>query len=181
AVHRPQLEALIKRVSFHIETQAGTPYRKAVAHLKQTLGDARRGETAVETVPDDPAPVVRRVGLGERVPDFVVVSLTGQQPVRFQATQGRPTLIVFYNPATKMGRDVMLYAKELCEKQSGKLHVMAMAVTPTPETARKQHDDLRLPFPVLDGHSLRLTLVVEHTPRFLPTDGQGVLRWARAG
>ena len=80
-----------------------------------------------------------------------------------------------------MGRDVILYAKELCEKQAGKAHVMAMAVTSDRTTARKQHTELRLPFPVLDGHAMRMTLGVEQTPRFVLMDGEGIIRWENTG
>jgi peroxiredoxin len=181
ALHRQQIEGLISRVQYHVENHPGTPYRKAALHFKQSLESARRGDAPVEILPDDPPAIVRRVSLGERVPDFVVASYTEKQPVRFQAKLGRPTLIVFYNPATAMGREVMLYAKALHEKQAGKIHVMVLAVTSDAETARKQHEELRLPFPVMDGHSLRMTLGVEHTPRFVVLDGEGIMRWESTG
>jgi peroxiredoxin len=181
AQHRPQLESLLKKVTYHIEHQPGTPYRKAVVHLKEGLESARRGDAPVETAPEDPRPVVHRVEIGERMPDFVATSLTDKQAVRFQKLLGRPTLVVFYNPATAMGREVLLYAKGLSEKHGSAVHVLAMAVTTNPETARKQHTELELPFPVLDGHALRLTMGVENTPRFVLIDADGVLRWENTG
>jgi peroxiredoxin len=181
AQHRVQLDGLVKKVSQHIDNQPGTPYRKAVVHFKQALESACRGESAVAAPREDVTPAVHRVAVGERVPDFVVTSFTEAQPVRLQKVLGRPVLIVFYNPATGVGRDVVLYAKGLCEKQAGKVQVLAMAVTPNPETARKQHADLHLPFPVLDGQSLRLTLGVENTPRFVLLDAEGIVRWENTG
>lgn len=181
AQYRTQLESLIKKVSFHIDNQPGTPYRTAVLHLKQGLENARRGEAPVPNAVETPVQIVRRVALGERVPDFVVTSLTDKQPMHLQKLLGRPTLVVFYNPATFVGRDVIVYAKELCDRQAGKVHILAMAVTPDPETARKQHDELRLPFPVHDGHAMRLTLSVENTPRFVLVDAEGIMRWETTG
>jgi peroxiredoxin len=181
ALYRSQLESLIKKLSFHIDNQPDTPYRKAVLQLKLGLESARRGEFPVPNVCEDPVPIVRRVNVGDRVPDFVVTSLTDKQSMHLQKLLGRPTLVFFYNPATGVGRDVALYAKDLCEKHAGKLHFMAMAVTHDPEAARKQHADLRLPFPVLDGHAMRMTLGVEHTPRFVLLDAEGIMRWENTG
>jgi peroxiredoxin len=181
ALYRSQLDSVIRKVSFHIDNQPDTPYRKALLNLKQGLESARRGEAPVPNVSEDPVPIVRRLTVGERIPDFVVTSLTDKQPLHMQKLLGQPTLVFFYNPATGVGRDVVLYAKQLCEKQAGKLHFMAMAVTPEPETARKQHADLRLPFPVLDGHAMRMTLGVENTPRFVLVDAEGIMRWESTG
>ncbi len=181
ALYHGQIESLLHKVSYHIEHHPSTPYRKAVVHLKQELEAARRGESPVSIEPDEPPAAVRRVGVGERVPDFVAQSLTDKRPVQFQKYLGRPTLVVFYNPATGVGREVALYAKGLCEKQAGKVQVLALAITNDPEAARKQHAELGLPFPVLDGQGLRLTLGVENTPRFVLVDADGVLRWESTG
>jgi peroxiredoxin len=132
-------------------------------------------------VPDDPASIVHRYGIGERVPDFVVTSLTDMHPMALKTMLGRPTLVVFYNPATGVGRDVIVYAKGLSEKQTGKVQVMAMALTLNADAARKQHADLRLPFPVLDGHSLCTSLGVENTPRLVLLDAAGIIRWEATG
>jgi peroxiredoxin len=181
ALHRAQLDGVINKIAYQVEHQAATPYRKALLHFKQTLEAARRGDLPVDPVPDEIMPAVRRIGVGERMPDFVLASLTEKQPVHLQKVLGKPTLVVFYNPATPMGRDVLLYAKRLCEQQPGKVQVLALALTASPETAAKQHADLRLPFPVLDGHGLRLTLAVENTPRFVLLDAAGVIRWELTG
>ena len=182
ALYRMQFDNLLHKVAYHLEHQPATPYRKAVLHFKRELEAARRGD-----LPPDPAgtedivQAVRKVGVGERMPDFVLASLTEKQPVRSQKLFGRPSLVVFYNPATAMGRDVLLYAKGLCEKHAGKVQILALALTATPEVAVKQHAELRLPFPVLDGHGLRLTLAVENTPRLVLFDAGGVVRWEVTG
>jgi hypothetical protein len=181
AQYRTQLEGLIRKVAYHVEHQPTTPYRKAVLHLKQSLELARRGEAPVATGSDDPGPIIRQVGLGERMPDFVIAPLTEKQPVHLQKLLGLPTLVIFYNPTTEMGKQVMQHAKGLSQKQAGKVHVLALALTNDLEAAVKQHADLGLPFPVLDGSALRLTLAAEHTPRFVLIDGEGVVRWESTG
>ena len=50
----------------------------------QPLAGPCRGEVPVVNVPDDPAPIVRVVTVGERVPDFLVPSLTEKQPTHFR-------------------------------------------------------------------------------------------------
>jgi hypothetical protein len=181
AVYKNQIETLLKKVTFHIEHQPETPYRKAVDHLKQSLEGARRGETPVIQANHELPVIVQTVAVGQHVPDFLVGSLIDNQQVRYQKAAGRPTLLVFYNPATDLGRDVILFAKELSEKQANKVQVMALTLSASPEVAKKQHGALKLPFPVLDGQSLRITLSVEHTPRFVVIDGEGIMRWEATG
>jgi hypothetical protein len=180
AHHRSQIENILRKVAHHIEHQPATPYRPAVLHFRQQLEAAKNGEPAVQTVYEEPA-AVRKIGVGEHMPDFAITCLTEKQPLHLKQMLGRPTLMVFYNPATTMGRTVLLYAKELCDKQAGKVQVLAMAVTEDAALARKQHAELQLPFPILDGHALRLTLSVEHTPRFVLLDGDAVVRWEMTG
>ena len=181
ASHKSQIETLLKKVAFHVDNQPATPYRKAVDSLKQALEAARRGETPVIQVNHEQPVIVRPIAVGERVPDFVVGSMIDNQPVRYQKVAGRTTLLVFYNPSTDLGRDVALFTKGLSEKQADKLQIMAFALSATPEAAKKHHADLKLPFAVLDGQSLRMTLSVEHTPRFVVIDADGILRWEATG
>jgi hypothetical protein len=180
AQHRTKIDDMLREVAHHIEHQVATPYRPAVLHFKQQLEAARNGELAVQTVYEEPV-IIRKLGVGEHMPDFAIACLTEKQPVHLKQMLGRPTLIAFYNPATPTGRTVLLYAKELCEKQSGKVNLLAMAVTENAALARKQHAEMKLPFPILEGHALRLTLSVEHTPRFVILDGEGVIRWEMTG
>jgi peroxiredoxin len=182
AQHRPQLESLLKKVTLHLDNQAPTPYRKAVFHLASRLDSARRGETPPELVPQEYVePVVAAVGLGQRVPDFVVSEVTGKTSTRLARLLGRPVLVVFYNPATEPGRDAMLFARSLVHKHGDRIAVLAMAANSDPDTALKQKQDLELPFPVHDGRGMRLTFGVEATPRLVLLDGDGIIRSAHTG
>jgi peroxiredoxin len=185
-LYRPQIDSMLRRVTMHLDSKAGTqttPYRKAVLHIKTVLEKAQKGEAAIPHVSEDPLPQVRSkaIGIGERVTDFAVSTLTEQKTARLQNFQGRPFLVFFYNPATPLGKEVLLFAKQLSEKQTNRLGIMAMAVTNDAEIAKKQHQELRLVFPILDGNGLRLIFGAEQTPRFVVVDSNGLVRLAQTG
>lgn len=181
AQNRPQLDSLIKKVSNHLENQAPTPYRKAVVHLASRLENAKNGNAAVEPMPDENPQPAATVGVGQRVPDFVVEELGGKQSVRLARLLGRPVLVFFYNPATDTGKEVLQFAKGLVQKHGDKINVMAMAATNDVAFARKQHADLQLPFTILDGRGLHMTFGVTATPRLVLLDSDGCVREAHTG
>jgi peroxiredoxin len=184
-LYRPQIDSMIRRVSLHLDHQPATqtaPYRKAVLHIKAVLEKAQKGDVAVPHVPDDPLPqAAKAVGIGERVTDFAVSGLTEEKTARFQNYQGKPILVFFYNPTTPLGKEVLTYVKQLSEKQTGRLEIMAMAVTNDADVAKKQHQEMRLLFPIFDGNGLRLTFGAEQTPRFVVVDSSGLVRLAQTG
>src|SRR5581483_10408807 len=110
-----------------------------------------------------------------------VSSLTDKEPARLDRYLGRPVLVVFYNPQTSTGVQVLRFAKAQAEAQRDRIAILAMAVTRDAEAARKQHADLHLPFPILDGQGMRLTFGVEATPRLVVLDGDGIVRAATTG
>lgn len=183
--NRQQIDGLIRRVSFHLDHQPvnqSTPYRKAVVHIKAVLEKAQKGELAGPGALEEPVlPASRALAIGSRVPDFAVSSLTEEKAISLRHLQGKPIVVIFYNPATPLGKDVMTYAKRLHEKQTGNLGLMALAVTQDAEVARKQHKELRLPFQVLDGNAMRLTFGAEQTPRFVVIDNDGLVRLTLTG
>ncbi len=170
----------MRKISYYLESRAPTPYRKALAALYSQLEGARRGESPARVGGEEELPTAA-VGIGQRVPDFVVTDLTGKDSVRLACMLGRPVLVFFYNPATDTGKDVLRFAQELHQRHGDHLSIMAMAVTNDPELARKQHADLRLPFAVLEGKGLFQTFGVDGTPRLVVLDGEGVLRTATTG
>jgi hypothetical protein len=181
AQHRQQLDALLKRIAAHVGGQPPTPYRKAVAHVQKRIEAARRGQTVLEaTVEETPAPAVN-VGLGQRVPDAVVTDLITRQSLRLHSLVGRPVLLAFYNPASPTGEQVLRFAQTLCEKYRPGLNVVALAVSDDADLVRKQHTDLRLSFPVLDGMGLHQTFSVDATPRLIVLDAEGHLRGGFTG
>jgi peroxiredoxin len=179
--NRTQLDALYKKVSLHLESSAPTPYRKAVVHLASRIENAKNGNGGSEpTIEENPRPVPA-VGVGQRVPDFVVNELTSNKQSRLARLLGRPVLVFFYAPATDTGKEVLQFVKDLVQQHGDKLGVMAMAATNDVDFVRKQHADLQLPFPVLDGGGMRLTFGVDATPRLVLLDAEGYVRTAHTG
>lgn len=183
--NRTLADSLIQRVSFHLERQSAreaTPYRKAVAQVKTLLEKAKQGDVPAPRVADEPlAPLVKAADIGQRVPAFAVSSLTEEKTVHLKSLMGKPVLVMFYNPATQLGRDVLRYAKTLSDEHPDKISVMAMAVTNDTDLARKQQRDMKLPFPILDGNGMRLTFGAQETPRFVLLDRDGVVRHTQTG
>lgn len=182
AQNRAQLDALLKKVSLHVESHAPTPYRKAVVHLASRIEHAKNGNAVGDpTIDDNPRPATA-VGLGQRVPDFVVNQWTGnKQSARLARMLGRPVLVFFYVPTTDTGKEILQFAKSLVQQHGDKVGIMAMAVSNDPNSVRKQHGDLQLPFPVLDGGGMRLTFGVDATPRLVLLDPEGHVRFAATG
>ena len=182
-LYRAQIDSMLQRVSYQLEHQEKTPYRAAVLHLKNTLENAKKGEAPVPHVADDPPlPAVTVLSIGQQAPDdFTVSSFTESAATRLQSHRGKPVLIFFYNPATALGKDVLAYVKRLSERHGDKLAVLAMAVTQDEELVRKQHQTMKLTFPILDGNGMRLTFGAVQTPRFVLLDGDGIVRLAETG
>lgn len=179
---RPQVDALLKKVSAHLANNAPTPYRKAVIHLASRLEDAKNGNTIPNPAADDIPRPQTAVGIGQRVPDFVVSELTGKkQSVRLSRHLGRPVLVCYYNPATEIGKEVIQFAKGLVQLHGDKVAVMAMAVSGDAVLAGKQQQELQLPFPILDGRAMHLTFGVDATPRLVLLDPDGIVRVAHTG
>jgi peroxiredoxin len=185
AAHRSQIDSLLRQVAYHLDHQpAGqaTPYRQAIVHIKTVLEKAQKGEVAIPYLPDEPpVQVSKAVAIGDRVPDCAISSLTEEKITHLKNLHGKPVVIFFYNPASPLGKEIVGYARQLSENQAGKLGIMALAVTSDNELVRKQHKEMRLAFPILDGNGLRLLFGADQTPRFLVLDSDGRVRLAQTG
>jgi peroxiredoxin len=178
---RGPIEAELKRIAHHLDAQPPTPYRQAILQIQRRLEAARRGEiTPVATV-EDAAPQPQVATVGRPVPDFVATNLLTGQSARLQRLLGRPLLLCFYNPHTATGATVLGFAQGLCERHGGKISVVAMAIGDDVQEVRKQHAELRLPFPVLDGSGLHVTYGVDATPRLVLVDAGGIVRGLYTG
>ena len=148
--------------------------------LSATWKAARRGDIPL-TIASDEVPRSATVGIGRRVPDFLVTDLTGKDTIRLTRLLGRPVFVFFYNPGTENGQEVLRFAQALRQNHGDKISIMAMAVGTDAEVARKQHAEMRLPFAVLDGNGLHQTFGVDATPRLIVLDRDGILRYATTG
>jgi hypothetical protein len=182
AQHEGQIDALLKKIALHVQTRPEpTPYRKAVLSVQARLEKARRGETVADVPADEPAAPIPVVRVGQRAPDFVAADLIAKQSVRLYRQLGKPVLIVFVNPATLTGTQVLEFAQTIQEKYRPNLAIVAMAVTEDAALAVRRHAELKLSFSLLDGRGMHGTFGVEATPRLILLDGDGIVRGACTG
>ncbi len=182
AQNRTQIDIQLQRLTGHLDRAQNSAYRHVFVHLKSILENAKKGEIPVPHVAEEPAHLpMRGLGIGHRAPDFVLSALTQEHATQFKAKHGKPTLVFFYNPATELGKELLAYAKRLSERNGPPVMILAMAVAPNGDAVRKQHQDLRLTFPIHDGNGMRLTFGVEQTPRIVVIDSDGLVSFTQTG
>lgn len=176
-----QIEALHNRITRHLEIAPGTPYRLAITNLQSRLESARRGDPSALQVNHEEPLIMPTAKVGQRVPDFLCTNLITKESVQLHRKLGQPILIVFYNPATETGKQVLDFCQTMNARYQANLSIWPMAVTDDPSLACRQHAERKLPFPILDGRGLHATFGVDATPRFVVLDKEGVLRAACTG
>lgn len=175
-------ENLLRKVTLYIENSPTTPYRKALVQVAQRVGSAQKGELLqTEFQTEEPAASLGPLRVGQKAPDTLLTDLATKQPVRFNRLLGRPTLVLYYNPRTETGVDVLGFAKGVAESMGDQASVVALAVTNDSDYAIRQRGEMKLPFAVHDGAALRLSFGVDATPRFVVLDGEGRLQSAITG
>jgi peroxiredoxin len=182
---RKNIDALLGKIAAYVEKNPPNHYRNSVVHLKNKLERARTGEVPPSTIVAVSAVEVQplRVGI-DKVPSFVIAeltSLTAGNTRKFEEYLGQPVLVLYYDPATPTGKEVLLFAQKLCDKYEDDLQVLGMAVSDDLELVRRQHQALDLSFPILDGKAMIRAFGVDGTPRVVVLDAQGVVRCAFTG
>jgi hypothetical protein len=175
-----QLEALSRKIDYHLETQPPTPYRPALLTLKAQVAAARRGE-AVAVEPPPPSPVTPArppsvATVGQLAPDFVATDLTAPGSGQLGRWKGRPVLLVFYHPESDRAADVLTFCRNLNATYGRYMSVVGLSVVADVKQVRQQRDRLKCTFPVLDGGGLRFSYGVETTPKFVLIDAVGIVR-----
>jgi peroxiredoxin len=174
------LTALLKKIDAHLNNHPDTPYRAAILQIKRRAEAAKRGETPPEPIHETrPAPAVAT--LGELAPDFVATNLTAGGSLQLRRCMGKPTLLVFYHPASPTTPTVLRYAQQLLASYPQRLQVIGMSVSENVEVVRKQHAEMGLPFPVLSAGGLRGSFGVETTPKMILLDSANIVRGAYLG
>jgi peroxiredoxin len=178
-LYRDQLDALLRKIAFHLDNHLETPYRQAVLQTQHRVEAARRGER-VPAKGGEPAVPTFQAARGQQAPDFVVSDLVGKHSLRLYRYLGKPVLLVFYNPATDAGRKILDFSRAVAGKNKA-MTILALVMTEDEELARQQHAELHLPFPVADGRGLRVAFAVTDTPRMVLLDADGIVRGAYTG
>ena len=149
--------------------------------VQKRIEAARRGESVPDLPGEETVPPATTVTLGQHVPDAIVTDLIARKSVRLHSLLGRPVLLTFYNPNSPTSPQVLGFAQTLSEKYRPGLTVLGLAVSDDPHLVRKQHTDLRLSFPILDGMGLHQTFNVDATPRLILLDAEGIFRGGYTG
>jgi peroxiredoxin len=178
--HKTQLEGMLKKIKQYTDSEpATTNYRKAIVQVQKRVEAALRGETIPDPQRDELQ--ATRVAVGQRVPDFVGTDLLTGQTHRLLRLLGKPIVVFFYNPSTDIGRKTLELARTLAERYPKEITLLPLAVTDDVELVQKQHKEMKLPFPILDGNSMHQMFGVDALPRFVVLDGEGVVRLTTTG
>ena len=169
------LDVLLGKINHHLEHQLPTPYREAVLQVKRRVEAAQRGETppapVAEETPAAPAVAVP----GGAAPDFLTTDLVRQQSVRLQQLLGRPVVLVFYRPTSFNVDELLRFAQHLADASEGRAAVLGLVMSEDVPRVRRQRDELRLTFPLLDGTGLGTSYAVDSTPKLMVLDAAGVV------
>ncbi|HEY7157453.1 MAG TPA: redoxin domain-containing protein [Gemmataceae bacterium] len=175
ARYEQRLTALLKKIDYHLENQPETPYRPAVYQIKRRAEAAKRGETPPEPIHETKtAPAVAT--LGQLAPDFTVSNFTGGGSAQLRRYAGKPIVLVFYHPKSATTPAVLRYAQKLLADYPQRIAVLGLCVADDAETARRQHSEMGLKFPLLCGGGLRASFGVESTPKIVLLDGSNIVR-----
>jgi peroxiredoxin len=171
-----QLQDLQRRISAHLENQPPTPYREAIQQLRRQVESAARGEVIPVVHEEMPTRAVTVAMPGEPAPDFVAGPIITKESGRLSKWKGKPTLLLFYHPASLTAQDVLQFAQQL-ETSHGKfMHVVGLSVSDDRAAVQQQREQLRLTFPVYNGGGLRISYGVETTPKLVLIDANGIIR-----
>jgi peroxiredoxin len=170
-----QLQALQRRITYHLENQPPTPYREAVLQVKNQIDAAARGEV-VPVRHEEPPPAVAVAAPGEQAPDFVAGPITGKESGKLSRWRGRPVLLVFYNPTSYTATDLLRFTQELHTQYGKTITVVGLSVTGNTTKVLEQRDSLRLSFPIYSGGGMRISYGVDATPKLVLIDANGVIR-----
>ena len=140
-------DALLAKLKFYLDNQPPTPYREAIVQVRRRLEAVRQGRAAPMVVTGSGS-AMATAALGQSAPDFVVPGITTHEDVRLKRTLGRPTLLVFYTPASPAAEELLRFAQKLQDENPAQLTVLALSMSEDVDAASRQHADLKLGFPV---------------------------------
>ncbi|OAI45405.1 hypothetical protein AYO44_12940 [Planctomycetaceae bacterium SCGC AG-212-F19] len=175
-------EAVLARIKQYCDAQPITPFREAIHHVERLAEAGKRGEVPPEVSPlGETTPVNAVAAPGRPAPDFLATDLVTRETARLRHWLGQPVLLVFYNPASSLGEEVLNFAQDLAGRHHGQLQVVGMAVSDDTERILKQKDDMKLAFPILAGTGLRVSYGVDATPKMVLIDANGIVRGGYIG
>jgi peroxiredoxin len=171
-----QLQALSKKIAYHLESNAPTPYREAVQFVRRQVETACRGEVVRVAHEELPAAAVPVAAAGEPAPDFVAGPLTTKESGKLAAWKGKPILLVFYHPASYTAEGLLRFAQQVQASHGRQLTVVGLSVSDDASQVLRQREAMKLDFPIYSGGGMRKSYGVESTPKLVVIDAAGVIR-----
>ncbi len=176
AKYAKPLQALARKITYHLESQPPTPYREAVRLVRRQVDAASRGEVLNVVHEELPPAAVPVATAGERAPDFVAGPLTTRESGKLAAWKGKPLLLVFYHPASYTAEGLLRFAQQVQAEHGPQVTVVGLSVSDDASQVLKQRDALRLHFPIYSGGGMRISYGVESTPKLVVIDAAGIIR-----
>src|SRR5207244_3000201 len=104
-------------------------YRDAVVQVQTRIEGALRGDTIPDPQGGASPLQAQRAVIGQAVPDFICTDLLTRNPVQLQRVLGKPIVVLFYDPATENGHQVLRFGLALTQRFPREVTIMPMAIT----------------------------------------------------
>jgi peroxiredoxin len=174
-------EAVARRVRAYLSDHGGyseAPYREAVMAVGKRAESAAKGNLPPAPPPDDTAPPVDPLTVGQPIPDVNMPGLTSFASTKLSSFKGKAVLLAYFQSAAPSGAPVLKLANDLHARK-------ALAVVPLalgdPKDAKTLIADLKSTVPVYDGTGVYKAHGLEATPVFVVIDADGVIRHVARG
>ncbi|MFM7149335.1 MAG: peroxiredoxin family protein, partial [Gemmataceae bacterium] len=171
-----QLESLQKLMANHCDNHPPTPFREAMLQLKKRVEMGSKGELVTVAYQE---PVTKSVSVaipGEAAPDFLAGPITTREAGKLSKWKGKPLVLVFYNPSSPTAGELLRFADQLQRQYEMAASVVGLAVVDDAVGVRRQHEEMKLCFPVYHGSGMKISYGVESTPKIVLVDAIGVIR-----
>jgi peroxiredoxin len=178
--HAAQLDALLAKITYHVQHEPASPYREALLQVKRRAEAARRGETPPQLPSEAAAPVTVALP-GHQAPDFLAPDFLNKEPARLRKWLGKPIVLIFYYPSSESARELLRWAQRLYETYRPGVAVIGLPLSDDADQVRRQHEALSLTFPMINGSGLKHTYAVDSTPKLVVIDSSGIVRAAFTG
>ncbi|MCX7702112.1 MAG: peroxiredoxin family protein [Gemmataceae bacterium] len=175
---------LLRAIDRH--TDQGSPYAAAIRSIRRQAQLARAGERPPEPIvvraepPSETIPASTQAAAAP-VPAVEVADPTTGVKVSFAAYRGRPVVVLFVRPKSRLLPWVLEYAKAASQSYAGRVHVLVLMVEGDAADAARLREQYQLNFPILSGRRLFEALGGKRTPSVWVLDESGQVRMQAPG
>ncbi len=175
-------ETLASRIDAYVrENGSGEslPFRESLALVKKRSLAAAKGELPPAPTSDDgPAISTNPLTIGRLIPDVTAQSLTAPGSTKLSKLQGKPVVLVYFQPAAGSAMDVLKLAEQLHKAKFAEVVPLAIGEA---ADAKRLHSVMKLTVPVYDGLGTYKVHALDATPVLIVIDAAGVIRYVARG